>query len=168
MKAIALLVLLLQVEVVVPAGTRIPIRFVQRITSGRDTVGSEVLVQTVGAVVQDSCTIIPPYLRAKGRIVLSKGGGRFGRHGQLGLEFDSLEIRRGRWVPISGVLDTLEYAHPGTLTDSGFVSSGKMSVGGVGKKLVPAGVAVAADLAAVPVAVIGGVSLARQIGRAHV
>jgi len=161
-KAIALLVLLLQVEVVVPAGTRIPIRFVQRITSGRDTVGSEVLVQTVGAVVQDSCTIIPPYLRAKGRIVLSKGGGRFGRHGQLGLEFDSLEIRRGRWVPISGVLDTLEYAHPGTLTDSGFVSSGKMSVGGVGKKLVPAGVAVAADLAAVPVAVIGGVSLARR------
>src|SRR5204863_1747386 len=110
---------------------------------------------------QDSRRINRPYLRAKGRSVVTYSGERFARHGQLGLEFDSLEIRRGRWVPISGVLDTLEYAHPGTLTDSGFVSSGKMSVGGVGKKLVPAGVAVAADLAAVPVAVIGGVSLAR-------
>src|SRR5207249_12230449 len=144
------------------AGTRIRVGSGHGTTSERDTGGSGGRGQAGGAVVQDSCTTIPPYLRAKGRIVLSKGGGRFGRHGQLGLEFDSLEIRRGRWVPISGVLDTLEYAHPGTLTDSGFVSSGKMSVGGVGKKLVPAGVAVAADLAAVPVAVIGGVSLARR------
>src|SRR5438094_61457 len=89
------------------AGTHIPIRFVQRVTSGRDTVGTPVLVQTIGAVVRDSCVIVPPYLRAKGHVVVSKGGGRFGRHGRLGLRFDSLEIRPGRWAAVSAVLDTL-------------------------------------------------------------
>ncbi len=163
MKALALALLaLLSSDPVIPAGTRIPIRFVQRVTSGRDTVGTRVLVQTMGALVQDSCVLVPPYVRAKGRIVVSKGGGRFGRHGRLGLRFDSLEVRSGHWVAISGVLDTLEYAKPGALTDSGLVSSGKTSVGGVGKRLVPAGVAAAADLDAVPVAVLGGFSLIRR------
>ena len=163
MKALALALLaLLSTDVVIPSGTRIPIRFVQRVTSGRDTVGTRVLVQTMGALVQDSCVLVPPYVRAKGRIVVSKGGGRFGRHGRLGLRFDSLEVGSGHWVAISGVLDTLEYAKPGTLTDSGLVSSGKTSVGGVGKRLVPAGVAAAADLDAVPVAVLGGFALIRR------
>ena len=126
MKAIAFALLaLLSSDLVIPAGTRIPIRFVQRVTSGRDTVGTEVLVQTMGALVQDSCVLVPPYVRAKGRIVLSRGGGRFGRHGRLGLRFDSLEVRARHWVAISAVLDTLEYAKPGAVTDSGLVSSGK-------------------------------------------
>jgi len=162
--ALALLALLalLRADAVMPAGTRIPIRFVQRITSGRDTVGTGVLVQTMGALVQDSCILVPPYVRAKGRVVVSKGGGRFGRHGRLGLRFDSLELRSGHWVAISGVLDTLEYAKPGAVTDSGLVSSGKTSVGGVGKKLVPAGVVAAMDLDAIPVTVVGGFSLIRR------
>jgi len=163
MRAIALVLLpLLLADVVLPAGTHIPIRFVQRVTSGRDTVGTAVLVQTMGAVVRDSCVIVPPYLRAKGHVVVSKGGGRFGRHGRLGLRFDSLEIRPGRWAAISAVLDTLEYAPRGGLVDSGLVSSGKMSIAGVGRKLVPAGVAAAVDLDAVPVAVLGGFSLVRR------
>jgi hypothetical protein len=162
-KALALALLaLLSSDPVIPAGTRIPIRFVQRITSGRDTVGTGVLVQTMGALVQDSCVLVPPYVRAKGRIVVSRGGGRFGRHGRLGLRFDSLEVRSGQWVPISGVLDTLEYARPGALTDSGLVSSGKTSVGGVGKKLVPAGVVAAVDFDAIPITVLGGFSLLRR------
>jgi hypothetical protein len=163
MRAIALVLLpLLLADVVVPAGTHIPIRFVQRVTSGRDTVGTAVLVQTMGAVVRDSCVIVPPYLRAKGHVVVSKGGGRFGRHGRLGLRFDSLEIRPGRWAAISAVLDTLEYAPRGGLVDSGLVSSGKTSIAGVGRKLVPAGLAAAVDLDAVPVAVLGGFSLVRR------
>jgi LssY-like putative type I secretion system component LssY len=161
-RAAAALLALLAADVVVPAGTRIPIRFVQRITSGRDTVGTVVLVQTMGALVQDSCIVVPPYVRAKGRIVVSKRGGRFGRHGRLGLRFDSLEVRAGRWVAITGVLDTLEYAKPGTVSDSGLVSSGKTSLGSVGRRLVPAGVAAAVDLDAIPVAVLGGFSLIRR------
>jgi LssY C-terminus len=161
-RAAAALLALLAADVVVPAGTRIPIRFVQRITSGRDTVGTVVLVQTMGALVQDTCIVVPPYVRAKGRIVVSKRGGRFGRHGRLGLRFDSLEVRAGRWVAITGVLDTLEYAKPGTVSDSGLVSSGKTSLGSVGRRLVPAGVAAAVDLDAIPVAVLGGFSLIRR------
>ena len=163
MRAIALALLpLLLSDVVLPTGTHIPIRFVQRVTSGRDTVGTAVLVQTMGAVMRDSCIIVPPYLRAKGHVVVSKGGGRFGRHGRLGLRFDSLEIRPGRWAAISAVLDTLEYAPRGGLVDSGLVSSGRTSIAGVGRKLVPAGVAAAVDLDAVPVAVLGGFSLVRR------
>src|SRR2546428_11479398 len=163
MKAIALVLLaLVPADTVIPAGTHIPIRFVQRVTSGRDTVGTPVLVQTMGAVVRDSCVIVPPYLRAKGHVVVSKGGGRFGRHGRLGLRFDSLEVRPGRWAAVSAVLDTLEYAPRGGLADSGLVSSGKTSIVGVGKKLVPAGVAAAVDLDAVPAAVLGGFSLVRR------
>lgn len=146
-------------DTVIPAGTHIPIRFVQRVTSGKDTVGTAVLVQTMGALVNDSCVVVPPYLRAMGHVVVSKGGGRFGRHGKLGLRFDSLEVRPGQWVAISGLLDTLEYTKPAFLTDSGLVSSGKTSAAGVGKKLVPAGVAAAADIALVPVALLGGYSL---------
>jgi len=146
-------------DTVIPAGTHIPIRFVQRVTSGKDTVGAAVLVQTMGALVNDSCVVVPPYLRAMGHVVVSKGGGRFGRHGKLGLRFDSLEVRPGQWVAISGLLDTLEYTKPAFLTDSGLVSSGKTSAAGVGKKLVPAGVAAAADIALVPVALLGGYSL---------
>ncbi len=160
MRAVAFALLaLVPADVVIPAGTHVPIRFVQRVTSGRDTVGTAVLVQTMGALVSDSCVVVPPYLRAKGHVVVSKGGGRFGRHGKLGLRFDSLEVRRGRWVAIAGLLDTLEYTKPVFLTDSGLVTSGKTSVVGVGKKLVPAGVAAAADIAAVPVALLGGYSL---------
>lgn len=146
-------------DTVIPAGTHIPIRFVQRVTSGKDTVGTAVLVQTMGALVNDSCVVVPPYLRAMGHVVVSKGGGRFGRHGKLGLRFDSLEVRPGQWAAISGLLDTLEYTKPAFLTDSGLVSSGKTSAAGVGKKLVPAGVAAAADIALVPVALLGGYSL---------
>jgi hypothetical protein len=159
--AAALLALLLA-DVVIPAGTHLPIRFLEPLTSGRDGVGTAVLVQTMGALVQDSCVVVPPYLRAKGRIVVSKGGGRFGRHGKLGLRFDSLEVSPGRWAAISAVLDTLEYAKPGLLTDSGLVSSGKTSVVGIGRKIVPAGVALAADIAAIPVALLGGYALVRR------
>src|SRR2546427_13289621 len=88
----------------------------------------------MGALVRDSCVVVPPYTRAKGRIVVSKGGGRFGRHGRLGLRFDSLEVRPGRWAAVSAVLDTLEYAPRGGLADSGLVSGGETALVGGGKK----------------------------------
>jgi len=162
-KALAVaLIALLSSDLAIPAGTHIPIRFVQRITSGRDTVGTPVLVQTMGALVRDSCVVVLPYMRAKGRIVVSKRGGRFGRHGRLGLRFDSLEVRSGRWVAMSGLLDTLEYAGPRALGDSGLVSSGKTSGVGVGKRLVPAGVVAAVDFDVIPVALLGGFSLVHR------
>src|SRR2546429_9977061 len=110
----------------------------------------------MGALVQDCCVLVQPYVRAKGRIVASRGGGRWGRHGRLGLRFDSLEVRAGHWVPISAVLDTLEYAKPGPPTDPGLVASGKTSVGGGGRKPLPAGGAAAAGPGATPAPPLGG------------
>ena len=163
MRAVAFALLaLVPADVVIPAGTHVPIRFVQPITSGKDRVGSAVLVQLMGTLGRDSCAVVPPYTRAQGRIVLSRGGGRFGRHGRLGLRFDSLEVRPGRWTAIAAVLDTLEYAEPGAVSDSGLVSSGRTSAAGVGKRLVPAGVAAAADIAVIPVALFGGYALVHR------
>jgi hypothetical protein len=148
-------------DVVIPTGTHLPIRFLEPITSGHDTVGTAILVQTMGALAQDSCVVVPPYVRMKGHIVVSRGGHIFGRHGRLGLAFDSLEAHPGRWVEFRAVLDSLEYAKPGSLTDSGLVSSGRTSAVGVGKKIVPAGLAAVAEIAAVPVAVLSGYVLVR-------
>jgi LssY C-terminus len=112
--------------------------------------------------------VLPPYLRAKGRIVVSKGGGGFGRHGKLGLRFDSLEVRPGQWAVIAGILDTLEYAKAGLVTDSGVVSSGRSSVVGIGTKIIPAGLAVATEIAAIPVALLSGYALVHRGPPVHI
>ncbi len=73
MLALAVLAPLAQDMVIAP-GTHLPIRFLEPVTSGRDTVGTAVLVQTMGALVRDSCIVVPPYLRMKGHSVVSRGG----------------------------------------------------------------------------------------------
>ena len=57
---LALLLAVMAGDTVIPAGTHVPIRFVERVTSGKDTVGTPVLVQTMGAIVNDSCVVVPP------------------------------------------------------------------------------------------------------------
>jgi len=125
------LLTLLSADVVVPAGTRIPIRFVQRIRAAGTPWGRGAGADDGGAGAGLLC-LVPPYVRAKAGSS-SPRAARFGRHGRLGLAFDSLEVRPAHWVAISGVLDTLEYAKPGAVTDSGLISSGKTSVGGVAR-----------------------------------
>ena len=56
---------------VVPPGTHLPIRFLYPLASGRDTVGTRVLVQTMGALVQDSCVVGPAFTQVQGRVTLS-------------------------------------------------------------------------------------------------
>ncbi len=47
-RAAAVLVALLSADIVMPEGTRIPVRLLERITSGRDHVGTVLLVKTKG------------------------------------------------------------------------------------------------------------------------
>lgn len=145
--------------VVFPVGTTLPIRFLQPVTGGRDLLGTRVLVQTMGALVSNGCVIVPPYTQAAGMLTLSRRGRMFGGRGAIGLRFDSLQVGLGQWRAIRAVLDTLEYTPDRDLSDSG-VAYGRR--GSIPKRVVPIGLAGAADVAVVPVAVLGGYWLARR------
>jgi hypothetical protein len=145
--------------VVFPAGTSVAIRFVRPLYSGRDGVGTQVLVQTLDSLVIDRCVVVPAYRRVAGRVVISKAGRIFGGRGTLRLRFDSLEVAPQVWVPFDAVLETLEYTSAKNLTDSGVVYGAHASLAG---RAVPVGVVSAADLGLVPAAVLGGYWLARR------
>jgi hypothetical protein len=150
---------------VFPRGTRIPIRFLYPIVSGRDTVGTFFLVQTMGALRRDSCVVVPPYAHLAGRITLSRGGGRFGKRGEVALAFDSLKVRPGMWASVSAVLDTLEYAPRRDVSSSGVVYARPVSVGA---RLLPAGAAVAVDIAVVPAVMLGAYMISRPGARVRI
>lgn len=147
-----------------PSGTTLPIRFLQSVTSGQDSVGTRVRVQTMGALLGHGCMVMPPYTtQAAGAVTLSRRGRMFGGRGALSLQFDSLEIRPGRWLAISAVLDTLEYTPDKDLSDSG-VAYGRR--GSFPMRLVPFGIVGAVDVVEeAAVAVLGGYWLTRR-GRA--
>jgi LssY C-terminus len=150
---------------VFPAGTHLPIRFLYPLASGRDSVGARVLVQTMGALIQDSCVVVPPFTQVQGRLTISRGGHQFGGPGAIRIAFDSLEVRRGTWVPISAVLDTLEYAPSRDIGPSGTVYGRRVSIG---RRLVPAGIASVADVDVIPAALLGGYLIARRGPRATI
>lgn len=145
--------------VVLPSGTTVPIRFLERLRSGRDSVGTPILVQTLGALVDHGCVVVPAFTRAAGRVVLSRRGDLFGGRGALALQFDSLEVRRGSWVPIDGVLDSLEYTPAKDVTETGTVYGSR---GSIAKRAAFVGIMGAADIAAAPVALFGGYWIGRR------
>ena len=150
---------------VFPPSTHLPIRFLYPLASGRDTVGTRVLVQTMGALAHDSCVVVQPFTQVQGRVTLSRGGRLFGGRGEIHIAFDSLEVRRGAWVPIAAVLDTLEYEAPRDVGPSGTIHGGHVSFV---KRLVPAGIVGLADVDVIPVALLGGYLVARRGPRATI
>ncbi len=137
-------------------------RFLSEITSGVDPVGERVLVQTMGALARPGCVAVPAFTQVLGRVAASARGRRPHRRGRLALQFDSLEVRPGRWVAIDAVLDTLEYARPGEITDSGVVYGERAGLGKIAREMVPAGVGVATGVGVIPAAIVSGY---RLIGR---
>ncbi len=154
-----------QGDAVFPPGTHLPIRFLSPVTSGRDTVGTPVLVQTMGALVRDSCVVVPAFTQVHGRVTASRGGVRFGRRGEIHIQFDSVEVRRGTWVVLNAVLDTLEYAPPHDLSPSGTVHGRPVSIR---KRLLPVALAEASGVGTIPVALLGGYWMARRGPRAQI
>ena len=135
-------------------GTRLPVRFVQGVRSGKDSVGSVILLQTMAAVTRDSCVMLAPFRTVWARISTSKGGRMFGRGGQLGLTTDSLRRLAGEILLVEAILDSLEWVRSGAkLLPSGVVEQGGRKV--VSAAILPA-VAASGGLAVVPVALIGG------------
>ena len=151
-------------RVVIPAGTVLPIRFVHGLAGGRDRVGSPVLVQTMAALVQDSCVVVEPFTHVSGRVVASRGGRPFGRPGRLALAFDSLEVAPHRWVKFDAVMDSTEYANLGDVSDSGELAGGRRPTGA---RYLRAGAvigvgAMTEEIAAIPVALLEGWHLLRR------
>jgi hypothetical protein len=154
--------LVAQREHVVPAGTVVPIRFLGGVVSGREQPGARVVVQTMAALAVDSCVLVAPFRDVLGRVTVSRGPRRGGGAGTLDLRFDTLVIDRTHRLPMDAILDSLEYAIPRDILDSGLV------VGGGGPLARPAApfaltaVAAAGEVLILPVALLAGIDLLRR------
>lgn len=139
-------------------GTVIPIRFVEGLRSGRDAVGTAVVLQTMASVMQDQCMVLAPFRTVWATVSTSKGGRILGRGGALGLTADSLRRRSGDVVALEAVLDSLEW--PGArILPSGIVEQKHRKLAAAAA--LPA-VAATGGLAIVPVALIGSWSFLRD------
>jgi len=120
---------------VVPAGTRIPIRSCNG-SRAQGHVGAGVLVQTMGALVQDSCVLVPPYVgRKAGSHLQGRRPVRSTR--PAGARVRLAGMAAGALGAISGALDTLEYPSRAGHRLRPHLQRQDV-LGGVGKKLVPA------------------------------
>lgn len=155
--------LLAQREITVPAGATLPIRFLRGLTSGKDLRGEPVVVQTLAALAVDSCVVVPPFVSVLGRVAFSRGAGRGGRPGALEVRFQELAIGREERLPLDAVLDSLEYALPRDVLDSGMVMGGRRArAGRTALPLAATAVAAATEVLAIPVALLAGLELLRR------
>src|SRR5260370_15286606 len=145
-----------------PTGTRIAIRFLDEIKSGRDSVGTPVGTQTMAPVAVGRCVPVPAFSSLYGTVERAMGGRICGGRGSLQLRFDSVQTADGSWAAMAAVLDSLEWAGSDRLTDSGAVRgsgrSFKQVVGTTGGAGV---VATATGIGAVPVIAITGLDVIR-------
>ena len=140
-------------------------RFLQSLVSGRDTVGTPVLVQTMAALVADSCIVVPPFTQVHGHVAGSRGGGRFDRSGSLALRFDTLDVAGAR-IRLHAALDSLEFLPPENVRDSGLVVAARQRAKGLGLRLAPA--IALAPVGVAPAALLGGVDLLRRGPRVRI
>ena len=155
--------------VVFPEGTVVPIRFLHSLTGGLDRPGTSVLVQTLGALAKSGCVVVEPFTLIQGHIVVSRAGGRFGRSGELSVAFDSIEIASGAWAPLTAALDSLEYASPSELKDSGAFYAGHARVrSNIVRASAIAGVGAITEIGVIPVALLAGWGMARTGPRARI
>jgi hypothetical protein len=145
---------------VVPTGTRLPIRFLEPITSGRDLAHSEIRAQSLAPLLAGPCVVVPAFTRLAGTIEKSRAGRMALLRGSLRIVFDSIEVAPGRWLALSGVLDSLEWSP--RRVKSGTVSSGRRSISLLAAEQLAL---LAADVAAAPVA---GLEAARLTKRPRV
>jgi len=155
--------LLAQREITVPAGATIPIRFLRALASGKDRQGTPIVAQTLAALAVDSCVVVPPFVSALGRVAFSRGAGRGGRPGAIEIRFEELVIRRDERVPVDAVLDSLEYALPRDVLDSGLVMGGRHArAGRTAFPVAATAVAAATSVFALPVALLSGLEMLRR------
>jgi hypothetical protein len=158
-----------QARALVPAGTQVRVRFREPIEGGREKVGTVVHLQTTTALEVGGCSVVPAFAAVAATVLVSRPARLFDRSGRLELRFDSLAVSPGRWVSVGAVLDSLEWAARGTLTEQGQLRVRGRSIRGIVGTAGAAGLAGAATgVGIVPVFVLTGLSLVLRGGQAHI
>lgn len=158
-----------QTRAVLPAGTPVRIRFPESIEGGREPVGAVVRLQTTSALEAGGCSVVPAFASIAATVIVSRPARMFDRSGRLELRFDSLSASPGSWVPLSAVLDSLEWAVRGTLSAQGELRERGRSIRGIVGTAGAAGiVGTATGIGVVPVFVLAGLDLVLRGGSAHI
>ena len=153
----------------VPAGTQVRVRFTESVEGGREPVGALVRLQTTAALEVAGCSAVPAFAPVAATVVVSRPALMFGRRGRLEMKFDSLSPKPGIWVPLAGILDSLEWAARGTLNAQGQLEQRGHSIRGIVGTAGAAGLAGAATgVGVIPVFVLTGLDLALRGGAAHI
>jgi len=116
-------------SLVLPPGTPIPVRFLTPISSGTTRPGSTVEAQTMADVVAGSCVVLPAYTRLLGIVDESLAGEFFRRAGRLHLTFEAASVGLGKWMPLTAVVEELEWSPSHHADSAGQLRAAQSSVG---------------------------------------
>jgi len=151
-----------QREHVVPAGPVVPIRYLGGVVSGRERPGALVVVQTMAALAVDRCVLVAPFRDVLGRVTVSREPRRGGGAGTLEIRFDTLILDRAHRLPMDAFLDSLEYAIPRDVLDSGLVVGARRALARRAMPFALTAVAAAGEVLILPVALLAGLDLLRR------
>jgi type IV secretion system protein VirB10 len=104
-----------EAPVVVPAGTRIPLQLINRISTKNAHEGDQVYLTSAYPIVVDSHIVIPPGSYVKGTITQTKRPGRVAGRGELYLRFDSLTLPNGVTRDFRGRVGAIDGSSSDTL-----------------------------------------------------
>ena len=102
-------------QVVVPAGTRIPLQLINRISTKNAHEGDQVYLTSAFPIVIENHIVIPPGSYVKGTITQTKRPGRVAGKGELYLRFDSLTLPNGITRDFRGRVGAIDGSSSDTL-----------------------------------------------------
>lgn len=105
-------------ELLIPAGTKVPLSLKQAISTKTAKEGDAVYAETTFPVVVDNKIIIPPGTYVQGKISSVKRGGHVKGRAELLLHFTSMIYPSGYTVILPGSLENVPGAEKSTVKDS--------------------------------------------------
>ena len=111
-------------DVVVPAGTRVPLVMINSISSKHSKPGDPVYLESVYPVVVDGRILIPPGTHVSGRVSFAKRPGRIKGRGKLGVQLEQMILPNGVIRSLVGRPGALDGRSPDNFDrESGEISS---------------------------------------------
>lgn len=102
-------------SVVVPAGTRVPLQLINRVSTKNAHEGDQVYLTSAFPIVVEGRIVIPPGSYVKGTITQTKRPGRVAGKGELYLRFDSLTLPNGVTRDFHGRVGAIDGSSSDTL-----------------------------------------------------